>query len=81
VEYKADTSKLEDTGLDDTIARWTGNQTRFGTASRGLSIYRREAPTEPISYMLAPGICLIGHAAPFTPVHGRLATKKPNRPG
>jgi AraC-like DNA-binding protein len=60
VKEKTDSLGPGHTGLAERIARWAGNQTRYETAIPGLSLNRREAPTEPISYLLAPSICLIG---------------------
>ena len=48
------------TGLAEQIARWTAGKSRLDTRIEGLSLHRREAPTEPTSYMMVPSICLIG---------------------
>jgi hypothetical protein len=41
------------------IARWTADDGLLVTAIQGLSLYRRDAPTQPMSYMFEPSICLI----------------------
>jgi hypothetical protein len=46
--------------LADRIARWTTGRNRLDTRIQGLSLHRWGTPTEPVSYMLPPSICLIG---------------------
>lgn len=46
--------------LAERIARWTGNMNSHATGISGLTLHRWEHPTEPVSYMLPPSICLIG---------------------
>jgi AraC-like DNA-binding protein len=46
------------TALRKSIARWTENGELHTTAIPGLSLFRRNEPTEPNSGMYEPGICL-----------------------
>jgi len=50
-------------GLVQRIARWTDAGERFTTAVPGLSLYRRTAPTEPVTGMYEPSICLVAQGA------------------
>jgi AraC-like DNA-binding protein len=45
--------------LGQSIAQWTDNEGLLGTAISGLSLSRRDAPTEPMSYMYEPSVCVI----------------------
>jgi AraC-like DNA-binding protein len=45
--------------LGQSIARWTDNKGLLGTAISGLSLSRRDASTEPMSYMYEPSVCVI----------------------
>jgi len=45
------------------IARWTETSELFTTAVPGLSLFRREEPTEPMSGMYEPSICMIAQGA------------------
>lgn len=45
--------------LRQSIARWTEQGTQLMTAIPSLSLYRRDAPTQPTSYMQEPSLCLI----------------------
>ena len=49
--------------LAKNIARWTDKDDRFVTAIPGLTLYRRDEPTEPISIMYEPRICVIAQGA------------------
>ena len=49
--------------LRKSIARWTENGEQHFTAVAGLSLYRRDEPTEPISGMYEPSICLVAQGA------------------
>ncbi|HBG07994.1 MAG: AraC family transcriptional regulator [Geobacteraceae bacterium GWC2_58_44] len=49
--------------LRKSIARWTENGEQHVTAVPGLSLYRRDQPTEPISGMYEPSICLVAQGA------------------
>jgi AraC-like DNA-binding protein len=45
--------------LTENIARWTDKGDQLVTAIPGLSLFRRDAPTPPASYMYERSICLI----------------------
>lgn len=45
------------------IAQWTDNGDQLVTAIPGLSLFRRDAPTPPTSYMYERSICLIAQGA------------------
>lgn len=49
--------------LSSSIARMTENGELPTTAIPGLSLFRREAPTEPISGMYEPSVCLVAQGA------------------
>ena len=44
--------------LAESVARWTEKGDKRETLIPGLSLFRRERPTQPISGMYVPGICL-----------------------
>lgn len=45
------------------IARWTENGEQRPTAIPGLSLFRRDEPSEPFSGMYEPSICMVGQGA------------------
>lgn len=45
--------------LGNSIAQWTECGDQLTTAIQGLSLYRREKPTRPVSYLCEPSICVI----------------------
>jgi AraC-like DNA-binding protein len=49
--------------LGKSIARWTDKGGLLVTAISALSLSRRDAPTQPTSYMYEPSICLIAQGA------------------
>ncbi len=49
--------------LKISIARWTDKSDRFDTAVPGLSLFRREEPTEPMTGMYEPSICMVAQGA------------------
>ena len=49
--------------LGKSIARWTDKGGLLVTAISALSLARRDAPTEPTSYMYQPSICVIAQGA------------------
>lgn len=49
--------------LEKSIARWTEKGEQHPTAVPALSLFRRDAPTDPISGMYEPSICLIAQGA------------------
>ena len=50
-------------GLGECIARLTENGAQHPSAVSGLSLFRREQPSEPITGMYEPSICLIAQGA------------------
>jgi len=44
--------------LNKRIAGWTEQREMYTTAAPGLSLFRREEPTEQVSGMYEPSICL-----------------------
>ena len=61
---------LENNGMENalealgkSIARWTGNSVRIETAIPGLILARRDKPSEPISILYEPRICVIAQGA------------------
>lgn len=46
-------------GLAERIARWAERTEDGATAIPALFLFRHETPTEPVSYMLGPNVCLI----------------------
>ena len=49
--------------LAESIARWTGKGDQIETAIPGLSLYRRQEPTQPASGMYEPSLCLVAQGA------------------
>jgi AraC-like DNA-binding protein len=49
--------------LGKNIARWTDKSDLVDTAIPGLTLYRRDKPSEPISIMYEPRICVIAQGA------------------
>ena len=49
--------------LGKSIARWTDKEGLLVTAISALSLSRRDAPTEPTSYMYEPSVCVIAQGA------------------
>ena len=49
--------------LEKSIARWAENGEQHTTAVPGLSLFRRIEPTEPITGMYEPSICLVAQGA------------------
>jgi AraC-like DNA-binding protein len=49
--------------LGKSIARWTDKEGLLVTAISALSLARRDAPTQPTSYMYEPSICVIAQGA------------------
>lgn len=70
MEKEAVMKDAEDSGLEsaiislgDSIARWTGKGELHTTAIPGLSLFRRNEPTDPISGMYEPSVCLVAQGA------------------
>ena len=57
--------RLENTliSLGQKIAKWTGKEGRIDTAIPGLSLFKRNKPTEPMGGMYEPSICIIAQGA------------------
>ncbi|HUI45905.1 MAG TPA: AraC family transcriptional regulator [Nitrospirota bacterium] len=62
--------EIENTGMENAletlgkcIARWTDKSDRIVTAIPGLTLYRRDEPSEPTSIMYEPRICVIAQGA------------------
>ncbi len=49
--------------LSRSIARWTDAGDRFETGIPGLSLHTRDAPSEPISILYEPRICVVAQGA------------------
>jgi AraC-like DNA-binding protein len=49
--------------LGESIARWTDQGDHIETAIPGLALWRREEPTQPVSGMYEPSICLVAQGA------------------
>lgn len=49
--------------LAKNIARWTEYGELFSSAIPGLSLFRRDQPTEPTSGMYEPGVCLVAQGS------------------
>lgn len=49
--------------LKESIARWTESGEQHTTAVPGLSLFRRDKPTEPITGMYEPSICVVVQGA------------------
>jgi len=49
--------------LKNSIARWTEQGELFTTAVPGLSLFRRSEPTEPMTGMYEPSICMVAQGA------------------
>ncbi len=49
--------------LASSIARWIENGDRLETAVPGLSLFRRDEPTQPMSGMYEPSICVVAQGA------------------
>jgi len=57
--FESNSMRVTLEALGNSIARWTDKGDQPMTAIRGLSLYRRDEPTQPASYMYEPTICLI----------------------
>ncbi len=62
-EVEDNSRELALVALGKSIARWTDKPDRFMTAIPGLSLFRRDEPTGPISGMYEPSICLMAQGA------------------
>lgn len=62
-EYENNSMEIALEALRKSIARWTEKGEQHVTAVPGLSLFRRIEPTEPISGMYEPSICLVAQGA------------------
>ena len=64
-KIKIESSEVDITreALGKSIARWTDKVDRFETAIPGLLLYQKHEPTEPISIMYEPRICVVAQGA------------------
>jgi AraC-like DNA-binding protein len=62
-EVENKSMKVARTALGKSIARWTDQGEQPVTAVPGLSLFRRDEPTEPISVMYEPSICVVAQGA------------------
>jgi AraC-like DNA-binding protein len=58
-EFESNSMEVALKALGKSIARWTDKGDQFMTTIPGLSLFRRDEPTQPTSYMQEPSICLI----------------------
>jgi AraC-like DNA-binding protein len=58
-EFESNSMEVALKALGKNIARWTDKGDQLMTAIPGLSLFRRDEPTQPTSYMQEPSICLI----------------------
>ncbi|WP_136525481.1 AraC family transcriptional regulator [Geomonas ferrireducens] len=49
--------------LNDTIARWTEHGEQHTTAIPGLALFRRQEPSEPVSGIYEPSVCVVTQGA------------------
>jgi AraC-like DNA-binding protein len=61
--FENDSTDVALEALGKSIARWTDKDGLLLTAISALSLSRRDAPTQPTSYMYEPSICLIAQGA------------------
>ncbi len=65
VKQKNENNGMENAleALGKSIARWTDKSDRVETVIPGLTLYRRNEPSEPISIMYEPRICVVAQGA------------------
>jgi hypothetical protein len=56
--------------LRESIARWTNNGDQSSTAIPQLSFFRHDEPTEPMSAVYEPSVCMIVQGANAGRKHG-----------
>jgi AraC-like DNA-binding protein len=61
--FENDSMEVALEALGKSIARWTDKGGLLVTAIPALSLARRDAPTEPMSYMYEPSLCVIAQGA------------------
>ena len=62
-EVKNNSMEVSLEALGKSIARWTEKGEQHTTALPGLSLFRRDEPTGPISGMYEPSVCLVAQGA------------------
>ena len=62
-EFENNSMEVALEALAESIARWTGKSHHIETAIQGLGLWRREEPTQPLSGMYEPSICLVAQGA------------------
>jgi AraC-like DNA-binding protein len=62
-EFENNSTESAREALAKSIARWTAEDGPLVTAIPGLLVSRRSAPTQPMSYMYEPSICLVSQGA------------------
>jgi len=62
-ETENNSMKISLEALEKSIARWTDKGDQVVTAIPGLSLFRRDEPTGPISGMYEPSVCLVAQGA------------------
>lgn len=62
-EYENNSMEVMLEALSKSIARWADKPDRFITAIPGLSLFRRDEPTQTTSGMYEPSICLMAQGA------------------
>jgi hypothetical protein len=62
-ENENDSMEVALLALEKSIARWTEKGEQHTTAVPGWSLFRRDEPTEPISGIYEPSICLAAQGA------------------
>jgi AraC-like DNA-binding protein len=62
-EFENKSMEVALAALGKSIARWTDQGDQLETAIPGLSLWRRDEPTQPASGMYEPSICLIAQGA------------------
>jgi AraC-like DNA-binding protein len=61
--FENDSMEVALEALGKSIARWTDKEGLLVTAISALSLSRRDAPTQPTSYMYEPSVCVIAQGA------------------
>jgi AraC-like DNA-binding protein len=61
--FENDNMEVSIAALGKSIARWTEKGDQALTAIPGLSLYRRDEPTQPTSSMYEPSICVVAQGA------------------
>lgn len=65
--------------LKTSIARWTEDGDRLTTAISGLSLFRRDTPTQPMTYLYERSICVIAQGVKQVVLGGETYVYDPRR--